>query len=69
MDETKAGKMGIDKKHYQRMTKRMGEKAFIIYPENKTKSLWDLFMTIILILTCIMTPLNIAFNDIDNVET
>ena len=66
LDEKEAAKIGIDKKHFNRMTKRDTYKAFIIYPENKQKSAWDLFMTLILILTCIMTPLSIAFNDLDN---
>lgn len=33
----------------------------MIYPENKRKEYWDLFMTIILLFTCITTPYNIAF--------
>ena len=41
------------------------EKPFIIYPENKNKGIWDLFMTLVLIITCIQTPLNIAFEDLD----
>lgn len=28
--------------------------------------MWDLFMTLVLIITCIQTPLNIAFEDLDN---
>jgi len=48
------------------MTHRKNEKPFIIYPENKKKGGWDLFMTLVLIITCIQTPLNIAFEDIDN---
>jgi hypothetical protein len=42
------------------------EKPFIIYPENKNKGMWDLFMTLVLIITCIQTPLNIAFEDVSN---
>jgi hypothetical protein len=34
----------------------------IIYPENKCKEFWDLWMTLVLLTTCILTPLNIAFN-------
>jgi len=33
----------------------------IIYPEHKYKGYWDLFMTLILVITCILTPYNIAF--------
>lgn len=32
-----------------------------MYPEDKLKSLWDLFMTVILLITCIQTPYAIAF--------
>ena len=48
------------------MTKRENIKDYIIYPENKYKSAWDLWMTLVLVFTCIQTPLNIAFNDLDN---
>ena len=41
---------------------RKHAKWHIIYPENKLKSGWDLFMTLVLITTCIITPLNIAFS-------
>jgi hypothetical protein len=58
--------MGIDKKHFNRMTKRDYYKDFIIYPENRQKGAWDLFMTFVLIFTCVMTPLSIAFNDVDD---
>lgn len=38
------------------------EKFGIIYPESKNKGMWDLFMTFILLLTCFVTPLDIAFS-------
>lgn len=28
--------------------------------------MWDLFMTLVLIITCIQTPLNIAFEDVSD---
>jgi hypothetical protein len=34
----------------------------MIYPENKLKSVWDLFITLVLLTTCVLTPLNIAFS-------
>ena len=37
------------------------EKCGIIYPENRNKEIWDLFMTIVLLTTCVLTPLDIAF--------
>ena len=48
------------------MTETKDMKPFIIYPENKNKGFWDLFMTLVLIITCIQTPLNIAFEDVSN---
>jgi hypothetical protein len=68
MDEKEACKSGIDKKHFDRMTKRESYKDWVIYPENRQKGAWDLFMTFVLIFTCVMTPLSIAFNDIDKTE-
>lgn len=43
------------------MTERHDTKGCLIYPENKHKEAWDLFMTVILLFTCISTPYNIAF--------
>ena len=43
------------------MTARKNEKACLIYPENKYKGIWDLFMTFVLLFTCILTPYTIAF--------
>lgn len=33
----------------------------LIYPDEKNKEAWDLFMTFILLITCVLTPYNIAF--------
>ena len=35
----------------------------MIYPEDDYKVNWDLFITIVLLFTCIETPLRVAFND------
>lgn len=40
---------------------RQDKVAFLIYPENRLKSNWDIFMTLILILSCLTTPLLLAF--------
>lgn len=48
------------------MTERHNKVAFLIYPENKLKSVWDLLMTIVLLVSCVMTPLNLAFGNDDN---
>jgi potassium voltage-gated channel Eag-related subfamily H member 8 len=34
---------------------------FIIYPNHRAKAYWDLFITMILLMTCIVTPFDIAF--------
>ena len=36
-------------------------KRWVIYPNNKVYQLWDLFMTVTLILSCFLTPYEIAF--------
>lgn len=50
-----------DKKKLERMTARKNVKVCLIYPENKYKGYWDLFMTFILLITCMETPYIIAF--------
>jgi hypothetical protein len=51
-----------DSKEYKRMFGR-NRMNCLIYPEDKKKGYWDLWMTIILLLTCFSTPLTIAFTD------
>lgn len=34
---------------------------YLLYPDNKYKTSWELFITFILLLTCFITPLSIAF--------
>ena len=43
------------------MTKRSKTVKFLFYPEDKYKGYWDLWMTLILLITCLLTPLTIAF--------
>lgn len=33
----------------------------MIYPDNHNKEVWDLFMTIVLLVSCVITPVEIAF--------
>ena len=33
----------------------------MVYPEDKFKEYWDAFVAIVLILTCFVTPIRIAF--------
>jgi len=41
--------------------KRHDPKKGIIYPEDKFKSSWDIWITIVLLITCIILPARIAF--------
>lgn len=54
-----------DQKMFNRMTKRKNRQMFIFYPEDKCKSWWNIFMTLILLSVCVTTPLDIAFADIN----
>ena len=48
---------------------RHDKKKFILYPEDTAKSYWDVFITTVLLITCIMTPWRIAFGeDVDPLE-
>ena len=48
-------------KRIKRMTFRPNEKKFMIYPENSKKGPWDLSITLLLLLSSVMIPLQIAF--------
>ena len=37
------------------------QKPWIIYPDNKWKSHWDVVMTVLVIVTCVFTPYAMAF--------
>ena len=54
------------KRVIDRMTKHKDQKRFIIYPENKRKSWWDFFITIILLVTCLLTPWQLAFYAVED---
>lgn len=54
---------GKEDERTQRMTKREVYKPCIIYPENKAKHLWDIFVSILLVFTCFVTPWHICFSD------
>ena len=45
-------------------------KTWIIYPNDRFKEMfWDVIISIILLLTCFMTPINLAFGDeVDKIE-
>ena len=39
-------------------------KPYIIYPEYMHKIIWDIFMSFILVLSCVLTPVDLAFPSI-----
>lgn len=41
---------------------RQNKKKWMIYPEDPTKQWWDLFVTIVLLVSCIEAPLDVAFS-------
>jgi hypothetical protein len=49
------------------MIHRDVRKKFMFYPEDVDKANWDLFITVILVYTCIATPARIAFSSEDTV--
>jgi len=51
---------------FERMRHRDKRKSFMFYPEDQAKANWDLFITVVLIFTCLSTPYRIAFIDKDN---
>ena len=44
---------------------RRNKKTFLLYPESQSKVYWDLFITLILLISCMVTPYRIAFGDIE----
>jgi hypothetical protein len=41
----------------------MKHKCCMIYPENKIKDNWDIVMAVVLIVSCMISPVRIAFPD------
>jgi hypothetical protein len=54
-------KSNFSAKRMKRMTYRPNEKKYMIYPENKNKGPWDLSITLLLLLSSVLIPLQIAF--------
>lgn len=48
-----------------RMRRRENKKRCMMYPEDYSKQYWDLFITLILLSSSIITPYRIAFGEID----
>lgn len=47
---------------------RDDRKRYLIYPEDEFKGVWDVFMAMTLLFTCIATPLRVAFYETDNLQ-
>ena len=64
-DEKDKNKIKMQKKYLkekiQRMRERKNKVKFLLYPEDPFKENWDFFIILILIVTCITTPLRITF--------
>ena len=45
------------------MYERKDKKPYLLYPEDPFKKYWDFYITIILLISCVTTPLRIAFAD------
>ena len=48
------------------MYERKEKKYLILYPEDPAKKYWDFYITIILLISCVLTPLRIGFEDQDS---
>jgi len=55
---------GKSKEKIDRMTNYDNKKNWMIYPESPYKGHWDLFITLILLISCFSTPYIIAFGDV-----
>ena len=53
------------RKKVKAMRKREARKFMLIYPEDEWKGNWDLFVTVILMFTCLSTPYLISFDGAD----
>ena len=50
-------------KKLERMRARDKVRRCMLYPEDPMKVNWDLFITLVLLISCILTPLRIAFGE------
>ena len=53
---------GISQDKIDRIKPKKRNDPCLFYPDDTFKIRWDLFSTFVLLVTCIMTPLSIAFN-------
>ena len=61
-DEDDLSRSAEKRERVKRMRARAFRKAWIIYPEDDWKGKWDLYITVILIFTCLSTPYLISFD-------
>lgn len=57
----------IFKARFSNMVAEQQRDQCLIYPENDYKSIWDNMVTLLLIVTCVITPYRIAFEQNDTV--
>jgi hypothetical protein len=50
------------------MRYRQNKKPYLFYPEDQYKVYWDLFITMILLISCLITPWRIAFADLKKID-
>ena len=55
-----------DKAKIARMSYRGNKKEWLLYPEDSAKVNWDLFITNILFISCMITPWRIAFGEAED---
>ena len=55
-----------DKMKYERMRHRDSRAEWMFYPEDNIKMYWDLYINLILLISCLITPFRIAFGEIED---
>lgn len=63
-DEMPGVNSHASKEKQERMRHRKHKKKCMLYPEDTQKVRWDLFITLILFISCINTPYRIAFGEL-----
>jgi hypothetical protein len=62
-DEDLKNKSRVKQQKMLRMKERADKKDWVLYPEDTSKTYWDIFITLILLITCLLTPWRIAFGE------
>lgn len=50
------------------MVSRENRKTWLFYPEDRFVNFWNLFITLLLMIVCVYTPIEIAFADLTGKE-